>query len=425
MRKQIFIVPSYISDTVNNRKKITTAIAVITLLIASIIILRFPSTIGSIVVPDDYSSIQTAVDHAFSGQTIYVRSGVYSDQSITINKPLYLMGENPNNTILVGINNVKYPPPYVIQVSADNVRISGFTITNGSLGGIRIETIGSDTQPTGCVITGNILWNNAIGISTYDGKNLSISNNQISNNTQYGIYVSTSNSNIFENSITENGLFGILIDSCNDVSVTNNIISMNGHQENTQEQKGGVCLKWFGSYRIYTNNITSNNGDGVQFSEGCSNTAIYDNNILGNNVGVKLFNFAITNNSENIGIGSNNQVYHNNFVNSQNAVVQISFLFGNLSNIYYAIGNGTDIVSWNNSETGNYWSDYNNNDAYVIDENNVDHYPLNGVVKISLGTPTLTPQLPGISITVPLLMLIVAIAIGITSLLLYLRHIKR
>ena len=170
----------------SNRKKIVIAIALIAALIASIIIVRFSSTGGSIVVPDDYPSIQTAVDHASSGQTIYVKSGVYTEQNIIIKKPVSLIGENATNTILVGINNIKYSPPYVIQVSADNVRISSFTITNGSLGGIRVETIGSDRQPNGCVISHNILLNNSIGISTYDGHGHTISNNQILSNSEYG-----------------------------------------------------------------------------------------------------------------------------------------------------------------------------------------------------------------------------------------------
>jgi pectin methylesterase-like acyl-CoA thioesterase len=149
----------------NNRKKIIIAIIAVAILIASIIVIRFPSTLGSIVVPDDYSSIQNAVDHAFTGQTVFVRNGVFTEQYITINKPLSLIGENPNKTILVGTNNNKYSPPYVIQIFADNVKVSGFTITNGYLGGIRVETIGSIKQPSGVVITGNNIVNNTGGIS--------------------------------------------------------------------------------------------------------------------------------------------------------------------------------------------------------------------------------------------------------------------
>jgi hypothetical protein len=392
---------------------------VILLFVASLLVVRLPTPLGSIIVPDDYSSIQTAVDHALAGQTIYVKNGIYTEQYITINKPLLLIGENPNDTILVGINYEKYSPPYVIQISADNVKVSGFTITNGSLGGIRVETIGSDTQPIGCVISGNnIVNNNNDGISTYDGKALTISNNNISNNSVYGIYDSSSQSIISNNYIAENGAFGVIVDSCNDVSINHNIIEQNGNLQNSGEQ-GGICLRWFGNFDVYANNITSNIGDGVQFSEGCSNSIVHDNNIKNNGIGVNLFNFAISNNSENIGIGLDNKVYRNNLSNYQNAFIETDFAYGNISNIYYAIGNGTDRVSWDNGKEGNYWSDNNGHWTYAIDENNVDHHPLTQQVSISVDTPTLKPSPTGISITIPLLLVIAAIVFAIFSFLLF------
>ena len=65
---------------------------------------------------------------------------------------------------------------------------------------------------------------------------------------------------------------------------------------------------------------------------------------------------------------------------------------------------GTDIVSWNNSTTGNYWSDYNGTDAdgdgigdipHVLDEKNQDNYPLMTPYKIAPASspePTTTPK---------------------------------
>jgi len=408
----------------DNRKKWIIVAVIVTILVVSIIFIRFPASLGSIVVPDDYSSIQTAIDHAFAGQTIYVKTGIYTEQYITVNKPLSLIGENPNNTILVGINYEKYSPPYVIQISADNVKVSGFTIMNGSLGGIRVETIGSNTQPSGCVIYGNnIVNNNNDGVSTYDGKALTISDNNISNNSGYGIYDSSSQSVISNNYIAENGVFGIIVDSSSGVSVNHNIIERNGNEQSSGEQ-GGIVLRWFGNFDVYTNNITDNIGDGVQFSEGCSNSIVHNNNIENNKVGIDLFNFAITNNSENIGIGLDNKVYENNLSNYQNAFIQTSFAYGNISTITYAIGNGTDVVSWDNGSIGNYWSDYNDNGTYAIDQNNIDYHPLTRQVDVSVKAPTLTPLPTGISITAPLLLLIVAIVVGIVSLLLFRRHRK-
>jgi parallel beta-helix repeat protein len=404
-----------------NRKKWIIAVSVITILIASIIVIRVPSTIGSIVVPDDYSSIQTAVDHAFTGQTIFVRNGIYTEQYVTINKPLSLIGENPENTILVGINNIKYPPPYVIQISADNVKVSGFTITNGDQSGIRVETIGSIKQPSGVVITGNNIVNNTGGISDYDGDHLIIVNNNISNNSQYGIQLYSSQSIVSGNLISENGWEGLVVGTSN-VTVTQNIIAKNGFQE-ANVNRGGLWLIAGNYYEIYSNNITDNRVFGVQFADNCSNSDVSNNNIIGNDVVVDLLNYALINSSSPY-IGINNKVFGNNLENSKNALVETAFSYGNISLISGAVGNGTDIVSWDNGSVGNYWSAYNGNGTYAINQNNIDHHPLTQQVDISVNTPTITPLSTGFSFTVPLLALVVAIIMGIVSLLLYRRHRK-
>jgi parallel beta-helix repeat protein len=67
---------------------------------------------------------------------------------------------------------------------------------------------------------------------------------------------------------------------------------------------------------------------------------------------------------------SSNIIYHNNFIDSA---------WGHVNS-----QSGT-VSIWNNSCEGNYWSEYNGTDSngdgigdtpYIIDSNNVDHYPL-------------------------------------------------
>ncbi len=92
---------------------------------------------------------------------------------------------------------------------------------------------------------------------------------------------------------------------------------------------------------------------------------------------------------------------------SQNAVVETIYPYGNPNNTTGYSPNGTDEVSWDNGQVGNYWSDYFTkypnateldssgigNTPYVIDSNNIDNYPLTSASKISLvsSSPTLTP----------------------------------
>ncbi|HEX7482376.1 MAG TPA: hypothetical protein VF350_02785, partial [Candidatus Bathyarchaeia archaeon] len=56
-----------------------------------------PSNI--IVVPDNYSTVAAAIGNASNGDTILIRSGIYVESSLTINKTFSLIGENAQNTI--------------------------------------------------------------------------------------------------------------------------------------------------------------------------------------------------------------------------------------------------------------------------------------------------------------------------------------
>jgi len=75
--------------------------------------------------PNNYSKIQDAVDNASDGDTIFVYSGIYRE-NIVINKSVFLIGEDKNTTIIVGKEGLKT----IINITANKVKIKGFTITN-------------------------------------------------------------------------------------------------------------------------------------------------------------------------------------------------------------------------------------------------------------------------------------------------------
>jgi parallel beta-helix repeat protein len=77
--------------------------------------------------PSNYTTIQSAINAATNGDTIYVfdDSSPYTEY-LEIAKPISLIGENTDSTI---INAVYYD--YVINLSADSITISGFTLQNG------------------------------------------------------------------------------------------------------------------------------------------------------------------------------------------------------------------------------------------------------------------------------------------------------
>jgi pectin methylesterase-like acyl-CoA thioesterase len=54
----------------------------------------------TIVVPDDYTSITTALNNAAEGDTIFVKKGTYEEETLEINKTVSLLGEEVNSTII-------------------------------------------------------------------------------------------------------------------------------------------------------------------------------------------------------------------------------------------------------------------------------------------------------------------------------------
>ena len=116
--------------------------------------------------------------------TIYVSKGTYFE-NIKITKSLELIGEDKNTTIINGNGS-----GIVINISADYVKISGFTITNGG-------SMSADESNAGIKIGSN-----------YN----TISDCNISSNKNYGIYLyanpKTTN-NIIKNNIFSNNRYGI------------------------------------------------------------------------------------------------------------------------------------------------------------------------------------------------------------------------
>ena len=107
------------------------------LLVFSFVLVSFPQTgivkaePETIVVPDDYGSIQEAINHAIDGDTVFVKSGTYHE-NLVVNKSLSLVGENVDTTIVDGNPPEGYRIP--VKVQCDNVSVSGFKLLYGYTG---------------------------------------------------------------------------------------------------------------------------------------------------------------------------------------------------------------------------------------------------------------------------------------------------
>jgi parallel beta-helix repeat protein len=223
------------------------------------------------------------------------------------------------------------------------------------------------------------------------------------------VLIQSSNTTVIGNTITNNGWSGLAIDYCSNVTITGNNFANNS--------RGGLWLGRGDSIHIYGNNVTdSSNGYGIQF-EGCSNTTIQNNNIIHNKIGVNLANYGLYNYSN--WNSSGNIVFKNNIVgNFKNAAVENNLsYYDSFIKSFGEMGNRTDTVFWDNGSVGNYWSDYNGNGTYVIDENNVDHYPLTQQVDISSIASIPTTNQPNAVLILPIAVTFVILTVVVTVLL--------
>ena len=156
----------------------------------------------TIVVPDDYPTIQAAINAAVSGSTILVKKGTYAE-NVVINKMLSLLGENCATTIIDGGGTEDS-----VRIGANNVTISGFTIKNSGQGfydGIALNHV------INCNVHGNIIKDNSFGILLSSSDNNSIVENNITANRHHGtgLWDSSNYNNVSRNNITSNNYAGI------------------------------------------------------------------------------------------------------------------------------------------------------------------------------------------------------------------------
>ena len=334
----------------------------------------------TITVPDDFSTIQEAINAAQEGDTIYVKKGYYEgsfNQTLEINKAINLYGEDRSATIL------SLSPPLVplhiftyeymgylasIQINSNNVKISGFTInTPGGdvLGkGDRIQILGV-TAATGFSIEGkqaNILENTIMGDLDVFGSNNTVtdnlfgvklegvtptidcvgSNNIIANNT---LATENETSDIKLNIEGANNLVANNLLSTIHLKGSNNIIYKNSIEAVPGDS--GVYLSHSFANTICANRVTyaksiTYQQEGIFLSESGDNV-VYANNIQSVFKGVYLQNTGTA-----PMVTNNNTFYHNNFINNQ---IQAWDTTTSTTNTF------------DNGKEGNYWSNYNGTDA--------------------------------------------------------------
>jgi len=201
-----------------------------------------------IYVPDNYSTIQAAIDAAIDGDMIIVRDGIYTE-NINVNKLLTIISENGSKNCIIQYSNPDSP---VFKVTADYVNISGFTVKGAgyiaNATGILLRYVNY------CNISNNIIQHNYHGILLTSSDNNIVANNNVSDNA-YGICLGSSNDNIIRNNLCSDIYFGIDLTGSSNNKLVNNTIKNNNN---------GLSLVHSNSNIIEENKLVDNELIGIE-----------------------------------------------------------------------------------------------------------------------------------------------------------------
>jgi parallel beta-helix repeat protein len=316
--------------------------------------------------PGNYTTIQGAIDVASPGDTIYVYNGTYRE-NVVIDKTLSLIGNGRDTTVIDGGGSD------VVQVSANWVSITGFTIMNSTT----VPPPQPQPPDPGIVAMGvsNLnVFNNSVqdhrfGIYLTSSEENTIVNNIFRNNTDSAVYVEFSRDNMIADNNFSTGSVGLNFEGSSGNTIDRNVFwdlgkGIFGHwldrsiitNNTTPKSRNGLQLRasegtfiaynnfsaveygihmWASGYITITHNIISTNrfsGTGVYFEVTNENT-IMKNTFSGNAYGLVFAG------------GDRERVYHNIFRENEVHACQSGRYGFNYFDDSYPSG-------------GNYWDDH-------------------------------------------------------------------
>jgi parallel beta-helix repeat protein len=178
------------------------------------------SASATITVPDDYLTIQGAINSASDGATIFVRNGTYYE-NIVVNRQISLIGENKYDTIIDG--GGVYGVDAVVQVKSDNVSMNGFTIRGSDPDyGTGILLQGDYSNISDTVMSGN-----SCGLEVIDEGGNVICGNTITNNSVLGLRMTRGWGNVICGNTITNNFWGALLSQMENAVFKNNNLTNN------------------------------------------------------------------------------------------------------------------------------------------------------------------------------------------------------
>jgi hypothetical protein len=411
----------------------------------------------TIFVPDDYPTISAAVGNATDDDTVFVRNGTYNEPALQIDKSITLTGENKNGTVIIFHSNgysrvfyfkgVRIPLPFwenILNITATNVKLSGFTIKCAGEGGTifltgdGLELTNNDVE---WLISGSgnrmeIVNNTFRGDVWLTGSNLTIAQNAVGEiiNCQgsYNIIAANTIGTVVKgeddpyyprfcisagsdcivvgNNITTGTVGGLNINGNDSLATKNNLtasIWVNGSDDTVSANAvtdGGLIVTG-NNNNFYGNTVSGYNHNNQQYYFGPNMYGLYTYQSTPDLLTLGTCYADVLNGAPALN-AVNNTFCQNNFVGN----TQVR-LWGGVSGPNF----------WENGGFGNFWSTYNGTDAdddgigdtpYNLEVLNYDYQllndtgiqdlnplmaPFNGTVSVKLpdwATPALSAFVP-------------------------------
>jgi CHAT domain-containing protein len=179
--------------------------------------ISFGTLATTITVPDDYLSIQAAIDAAYPEGTVYIRAGVYKE-NLVIDKPLSLIGEDRTTTVIRSLD----PEEDVIAIILSQGCVDITRI--GVSGGYRGVYVVTDTNAH-VMLNGIIASRNLSGVSSYGDGTLNVIASYFVDNDSIGLLLANAKTRLISNEILR-GETGVLLVGAVDATLDNNLIGL-------------------------------------------------------------------------------------------------------------------------------------------------------------------------------------------------------
>jgi len=260
--------------------------------------LSLEKSLPKITVPDDYATIQAAVDAATGATKINVKSGTYTE-AVVVTKPGLVIGATGAVTLNGG---------FYLTDAADNVTIRNFTIVpqgtalppSWPFGGVEFAGIYAFGVTGGKAEDNTVTGGSSFEFGIYyeNSTGCTIKGNSVSG-TNFGIVLKNSSGNtIDENTVTGTGGPGIQLYADNSGSGTCDNNTISGNRSNSSTGSAGIDFLGTAGKILRKNVVKDNEVKGNYYGitlNGADRTTIGSDNVIMNNANYGIWIASATN----------------------------------------------------------------------------------------------------------------------------------